>query len=120
MRFADEKRRLLGWLALLAPLPLPLNEPRPMGVVTWPVLLLWVLAMAYSRGAFTAVYPIVRGTGPLVTVVFAGVVFGEFTPVPNAGKESFNEEWEARLGQAWSESLDALGLDYFPGAPTTG
>ena len=38
----------------------------------------WVLAMAYSRGAFTAVYPIVRGTGPLVTVLFAGVVFGEF------------------------------------------
>lgn len=43
MRFAQEKRRLLGWLALLAPLPLPLNEPRPMGVVTWPVLLLWVV-----------------------------------------------------------------------------
>ncbi|MEM9060959.1 MAG: DMT family transporter [Pseudomonadota bacterium] len=38
----------------------------------------WVLAMAYSRAAFTAVYPIVRGTGPLITVVFAGVVFGEF------------------------------------------
>lgn len=37
----------------------------------------WVLAMAYTRGAFTAVYPIVRGTGPLVTVLFAGVVFGE-------------------------------------------
>lgn len=45
MRFADEKRRLLGWLALLAPLPLPLNEPRPMGVVTWPVLLLWLLVI---------------------------------------------------------------------------
>lgn len=38
----------------------------------------WVLAMAYSRGAFTAVYPVVRGTGPLATVLFAGVVFGEF------------------------------------------
>lgn len=38
----------------------------------------WFMAMAYSRGAFTAVYPIVRGTGPLVTVLFAGVVFGEF------------------------------------------
>lgn len=33
--------------------------------------------MAYSRGAFTVVYPIVRGTGPLVTVLFAGLVFGE-------------------------------------------
>ncbi|MEM7213402.1 MAG: DMT family transporter [Pseudomonadota bacterium] len=45
----------------------------------------WVLAMAYSRGAFTAVYPIVRGTGPLVTVVFAGVVFGEFFSVGQWG-----------------------------------
>ena len=38
----------------------------------------WSIAMAYSRGAFTVVYPIVRGTGPLVTVLFAGLVFGEF------------------------------------------
>ncbi|MEM7057365.1 MAG: DMT family transporter [Pseudomonadota bacterium] len=38
----------------------------------------WVLAMAYTRGAFTAVYPVVRGTGPLATVLFAGLVFGEF------------------------------------------
>ena len=29
-------------------------------------------AMAYSRGAFTVVYPVVRGTGPLVTVLAAG------------------------------------------------
>jgi drug/metabolite transporter (DMT)-like permease len=34
-------------------------------------------AMAYTRGAFTVVYPIVRGTGPLVTVAAAGIVFGE-------------------------------------------
>jgi drug/metabolite transporter (DMT)-like permease len=34
-------------------------------------------AMAYSRGAFTVVYPVVRGTGPLVTVLAAGTVFGE-------------------------------------------
>ncbi len=38
----------------------------------------WVLAMAYSRGAFTAVYPVVRGTGPLATVLIAGVVFNEY------------------------------------------
>lgn len=37
----------------------------------------WFLAMAYSRAAFTAVYPVVRGTGPLATVVFAGLIFGE-------------------------------------------
>lgn len=34
-------------------------------------------AKAYSRGAFTVVYPVVRGTGPLVTVLAAGVVFCE-------------------------------------------
>lgn len=46
----------------------------------------WLLAMAYSRGAFTAVYPVVRGTGPLGTVAFAWVVFGEtFAPLQWAG-----------------------------------
>ncbi|HMQ95230.1 MAG TPA: DMT family transporter [Amaricoccus sp.] len=34
-------------------------------------------ASAYSRGDFTVVYPIVRGTGPLVTVAAAGLLFGE-------------------------------------------
>ncbi len=38
-------------------------------------------AKAYSRGAFTVVYPVVRGTGPLFTVIGAGLIFGEvFTP----------------------------------------
>ncbi len=61
-------------------------------VVPWPQGRVWLLllgaivihvgykylqAMAYDRGAFTVVYPIVRGTGPLVTVAAAGIVFGE-------------------------------------------
>lgn len=36
-----------------------------------------LLAAAYARGAFTVVYPVVRGTSPLATVIFAGLVFGE-------------------------------------------
>lgn len=36
-----------------------------------------LMAMAYTRGNYTLVYPIVRGTGPLATVVLAGIVFGE-------------------------------------------
>ena len=48
------------------------------GVIAIHVAYKWVLAMAYSRAAFTAVYPVVRGTGPLATVLIAGVVFGEF------------------------------------------
>ncbi len=38
----------------------------------------YLLAMAYERAAYTVVYPVVRGTGPLATVVIAGLVFGEF------------------------------------------
>jgi len=61
-------------------------------VVPWPEPHMWlifagafiihtiykiVLAMCYSRGAFTVVYPVVRGTGPLVTVFGAYLIFGE-------------------------------------------
>ncbi len=35
------------------------------------------MAQAYTRAAYTVVYPVVRGIGPLVTVGFAMVVFGE-------------------------------------------
>ena len=39
------------------------------------------MALAYSRAAFTVVYPVVRGTGPLFTVIGAWFIFGEtFTP----------------------------------------
>lgn len=42
-----------------------------------------------------------------------GVVFGEFTPVPNAGKEAFEPEFDRMLGERWAESLSRLGLSYF-------
>lgn len=46
----------------------------------------WLQAMAYSRGAYTVVYPVVRGTGPLFAVIGAGLLFGErFSPVQWAG-----------------------------------
>lgn len=57
----------------------------------WPIFAgMWVIhtvykvlqAMTYTRGAYTVVYPVVRGTGPLITVVIAGLVFGErYAPV---------------------------------------
>jgi drug/metabolite transporter (DMT)-like permease len=52
----------------------------------WPILAgAWVIhtvykllqAQAYTKGDYTVVYPVVRGTGPLVTIVAAGYVFGE-------------------------------------------
>jgi transglutaminase-like putative cysteine protease len=45
MSFDQPKRVLLCWLALLAPLPLPLNEPRPTGVVGWLFLALFEVAV---------------------------------------------------------------------------
>lgn len=36
-----------------------------------------LMAMAYERAAYTVVYPVVRGSGPLATVAFAAVVFRE-------------------------------------------
>ena len=61
-------------------------------VVPWPEPHMWLIfagalvlhtgykilqAMAYQRGAYTVVYPVVRGTGPLFAVLVALVVFGE-------------------------------------------
>ena len=75
--------------------------PFALFVVPWPEPHMWPIfagafaihavykllqAMTYARGAYTVVYPVVRGTGPLVTVFFAGLVFGEsFAPGQWAG-----------------------------------
>jgi drug/metabolite transporter (DMT)-like permease len=69
-----------------------MSAPVALFVVPWPEPHMWPIfagvfvihlgyklfqAMAYSRGAYTVVYPVVRGCGPLFTVLAAGVVFGE-------------------------------------------
>ncbi|MGJ5621358.1 EamA family transporter [Sulfitobacter sp. MF3-043] len=61
-------------------------------VVPWPEPHMWVIflgafvihviykmlqAWAYTKGAYTVVYPVVRGTGPLFTVLGAYIIFGE-------------------------------------------
>jgi len=66
--------------------------PFALFVVPWPEARMWPIfaavfvihtaykilqAMAYSRGAYTVVYPVVRGTAPLFTVIGAGVLFQE-------------------------------------------
>ena len=66
--------------------------PVALFVVPWPAAHLWPIlagawaihtlyktlqAMAYTRGAYTVVYPVVRGSGPLFTVVGAYFLFGE-------------------------------------------
>ena len=66
--------------------------PFALFVVPWPEPHMWLIfatawvihtlykilqAMAYMRGAYTVVYPVVRGTGPLFTVIGAYLLFGE-------------------------------------------
>ncbi|MGM0659834.1 MAG: EamA family transporter [Pseudomonadota bacterium] len=66
--------------------------PFALFVVPWPEAHMWTIfagavvihvaykvlqAMAYTRGAYTVVYPVVRGTGPLFAVVGAWLIFGE-------------------------------------------
>ena len=83
-----------SWLAVL-------SAPIALFVVPWPdfrmMLILMgaivvhfaykvTMALAYERAAYTVVYPVVRGTGPLVTVIAASVFFGEhFTPLQWVG-----------------------------------
>jgi drug/metabolite transporter (DMT)-like permease len=69
-----------------------LSAPVVFFVVSWPADHMWpvlagmvvihfvyklAMALAYERAAYTVVYPVVRGTGPVVTVVAAMVIFGE-------------------------------------------
>ena len=44
------------------------------------------VALAYERAAYTVVYPVIRGTGPLVTVLAASLLFSEhFAPLQWVG-----------------------------------
>ena len=52
----------------------------------WPIFaIVWLIhtvykflqGMAYTKGAYTVVYPVVRGTGPLFTVIGAYLLFNE-------------------------------------------
>lgn len=68
----------------------PWPEPHmwPIFAGAWAIHLVYKLlqAAAYQRGAYTVVYPVVRGTGPLFAVIGAAVVFGEvFSPVQIGG-----------------------------------
>ena len=66
--------------------------PFALFVVPWPDPGMWAIfggafvihtaykllqAQAYTKGAYTVVYPVVRGTGPLFAVIGASIVFGE-------------------------------------------
>lgn len=74
----------LALVVMSAPVALFWFGPPPAHM--WPVLLGVVvihfiykmaMALAYEKAAFTVVYPVVRGTGPLITVIAAMLFFHE-------------------------------------------
>ncbi|MEM6891335.1 MAG: EamA family transporter [Pseudomonadota bacterium] len=74
----------ISYCVMAAPFALfvvPWPEPHmwPIFVGVWLIhtAYKWLQAMAYVRGAYTVVYPVVRGTGPLFTVIGAYFLFGE-------------------------------------------
>lgn len=67
----------LGLGLFVFPWPAPIIWPVLFGVFVIHSIYKLLLAGAYARGAFTVVYPVVRGISPLATVIFAGVAFGE-------------------------------------------
>ena len=71
-----------GFLALLVVLfvvPWPEKHLWPILACVWSIHSVYKIlqAMAYSRGAYTVVYPVVRGSAPLFTVIGAYFLFGE-------------------------------------------
>ena len=73
------------WMVVIA-------APFALFVVPWPEPHMWPIfagafvihvgykllqALAYTKGAFTVVYPVVRGMGPLFTVIGAYLIFDE-------------------------------------------
>ncbi|MFD2738480.1 EamA family transporter [Sulfitobacter aestuarii] len=66
----------------VVPWPEPHMWPIFLGAFVIHVIYKLLQAWAYTKGAYTVVYPVVRGTGPLFAVLGAYVIFGErFTPV---------------------------------------
>ena len=70
----------------VALLLVPWPEPQVLLILVGAVVIHFVyklaVALAYDRAAYTVVYPVIRGTGPLLTVAAAAMIFGErFTPL---------------------------------------
>jgi len=110
-----------GWIVII-------TAPIALFIVPWPdAQLAWLLAgavvlhfaykftmaAAYERAAYTVVYPVVRGTGPLVTVIAASVFFGErFTAIQWAGVACLSG---AILALAWRNLSEVIALFSFGG-----
>ena len=66
----------------VVPWPEPHMWPIFAGAFVIHVLYKWATLAAYRRGAYTVVYPVMRGTGPLFAIIGAYLLFGEtFAPM---------------------------------------
>jgi drug/metabolite transporter (DMT)-like permease len=66
----------------VVPWPEPHMWPIFAGAFVIHVFYKWATLAAYRRGAYTVVYPVMRGTGPLFAIIGAYLIFGEtFAPV---------------------------------------
>lgn len=68
----------------------------------------WFQASCFEKGDFTVVYPIARGTGPLVTALAASALFGEYLRPGQWGGLALLSA--AIMGLAWA-NVRARGLD---------
>jgi drug/metabolite transporter (DMT)-like permease len=77
------------------------------GVFAIHLLFEWLQARSFAIGGFTVVYPIARGTGPLIIALASGTVFGEsFGPGQWAGLILLTS---AIYALAWA-NMRALGM----------
>lgn len=68
--------------------PWPESHMWPIFAAVWLIHILYktLQGLAYTKGSYTVVYPVVRGTGPLVTVIGAYFLFDEtFTLIQWSG-----------------------------------
>ena len=66
----------------VVPWPEPHMWPIFAGAFVIHVFYKWATLAAYRRGAYTVVYPVMRGTGPLFAIIGAYLLFGEtFAPL---------------------------------------
>lgn len=74
-----------GWLAVISAPVAFFLVPWPTAATAWMLagavvihfIYKYTMAAAYEKAAYTVVYPVVRGTGPIVTVLAASVFFNE-------------------------------------------
>ncbi len=76
----------IPFILFVVPFPEPHMWPIFAGAFVIHIIYKVLMGFAYSRGAYTVVYPVVRGMGPLFTVIGAYLIFGEtFTLTQWAG-----------------------------------